>query len=248
MHDNPIIYWYLGEAGPEGAGLTTDSAVQCLSTEELRRFDQLRFPKRRDEWLLGRITAKTLLRRCVPELDGIEFRCLTIANHPQGAPYALLNGDPLPYPLSITHRAGLAAAAVTTSPGIGLGIDLEWVEERDASFYTDYFTPGESRVLTEVASGELASIGTLIWSAKEAMLKALGQGLRVDTRSVEVLRIGNISNQGWKELELMAPGMPDTLWHGYWRRVENHICTVVLIGAAGQPVLRKVDRVTGELL
>lgn len=238
MSDRPVVYWCLGEAGPDGAGLTIQNAAQLLSTEEMIRFEQLRFPKRRNEWLLGRVTAKHLLTRCVPELAGVDYQSLTIANHAHGAPFASLGGRQLPLRLSISHREGLAAAAVTLIPGAGLGIDLEWVEERAESFYTDYFTPIESRLLQEMQSSQKAWAGTLIWSAKEAMLKALGQGLRLDTRSVEVLRIANDGIGGWCELEVHADaGSP---WHGFWRQIGGHIGTIALLGAVDRPVLEQI--------
>lgn len=238
--ESSIVYWCVGEAGSKGAGLIPVLADRYLSAQELSRFTQMRFPKRRDEWLVGRITAKSLLTQCVPELSGVNDRRLTIANRPEGAPYVLLDGEPLPLQLSLSHREGLAAAAVVLSNEVGLGIDLEWVEDRDASFYADYFTTGEVRLLNEFSSDQTAWAGTLIWSAKEAMLKALGLGLRVDTRSVEILRIANEKDDDWGQLELNVPGVPDSHWHGFWRRSGNHILTMALTGAPGRPVIKYI--------
>lgn len=238
--ETSIVYWCVGEAGSKGAGLIPVLADRHLSAQELHRFAQMRFPKRRDEWLAGRITAKTLLTQCVPELSGVEHRRLTIANHPEGAPYALLDGEPFPLQLSLSHREGMAAAAVVLSTEVGLGIDLEWVEDRDASFYADYFTTGEVRLLNEFSLDKTAWAGTIIWSAKEAMLKAIGQGLRVDTRSVEIMRIANKLEEGWGQLELNVPGVPDSHWHGFWRHSGNHIITTALTGAPGHPVIKYI--------
>lgn len=241
MSDRPVIYWCLGEAGPEGAGLTISEIPKFLSTEELTKYETLRFPKRRDEWTLGRVTAKRLLRTCVPELADVDFQRLTIANRSSGAPYAALDGDPMALHLSISHRQGLAAAAMTSSLGFGLGIDLEWVEERDASFYSDYFTPGELELLPKSPSGQTARVGTLIWSAKEAMLKALGQGLRLDTRSVEVMRIANNSPGRWGELQVHATADRSTTWWGFWRQIGNTICTIAAAGSPVSPELRQIE-------
>lgn len=240
MIDRPVIYWCLGEAGPEGAGLTASEARKYLSSEELTKFEGLRFPKRRDEWVLGRITAKRLLKTCVPEMAQVEVQRLTIANQPSGAPYVTLDGRPAALQLSISHRQGLAAAAVTANTGIGLGIDLEWVEERDGSFYSDYFTPAELDLLHGSPDGQKDRCGMLIWSAKEAMLKALGQGLRLDTRSVEVLRIANDAGNEWGELEVHAPAISRADWQGYWRQFDNTICTIAVAGSPVSPELRQI--------
>lgn len=241
MSDRSVIYWCLSEAGPDGTGLTIPDPGEILSDEELNKYQQMRFPKRRGEWLLGRVTAKRLMRACVPDLSKVEFGLLTVASHASGAPYVTLNGIPLPLNLSISHRQGMAAAAVTLSPEIGLGIDLEWVEERDPSFYSDYFTPVELGLIHEKSTDQTAHIGTLLWSAKEAMLKALGQGLHLDTRSVEVLRIANIPKDGWGKLDIQSSAIAGASWRGYWRQIGNTICTIALMDAPSEPILQRIE-------
>ena len=159
MSDADVIYWYLGEAGPEGAGLIGTNTADWLSPEEQSRFEAMRFPKRRAEWLLGRVTAKTLLTRCMPELSGFPLNQLTIANQQEGAPFVKVDGQILPIQISISHREGMAAAALSTNPEMGLGIDLEWVEDHPQSFYEDFFTSGEVNLLAAVPSERLAWSG-----------------------------------------------------------------------------------------
>lgn len=241
MGDRPDVYWYVGETGPNATGLTVHPPAEILSAEEMGKFEQMRFLKRREEWLLGRLTLKKLLKNCVPGLAEVDFTDLTIGNQPRGAPFVSFKGKILDIPVSLSHRQGTAAAAVSLYPGIGIGIDLEWVEERAESFYTDYFTPTELAILRAGQDDQTAWIGTLIWSAKEAMLKALGHGLRVDTRSVEVLRIVDDLNTGWNTLEIQAPAFEGTRWHGTWRRSGNLVCTIALLNSPGCPNLRQID-------
>ena len=86
----------MDEAGPEGAGLIGVPSTGLLSMEEQTRYDGMRFPKRRSEWLLGRMTAKTLLTRCFPSLAALPFYQISIANHPEGAPFVSVAGQALP--------------------------------------------------------------------------------------------------------------------------------------------------------
>ncbi len=241
MSDADVIYWYLGEAGPEGAGLIDTNAVDWLSPEEKTRFEAMRFPKRRAEWLLGRVTAKTLLTRCMPELSGFLLNQLTIANHPEGAPFVKVDGQTLPIQLSISHREGMAAAAQCTNPELGLGIDLEWVEDHPQSFYEDFFTAGEVNLLAAVPAERLAWSGTLIWSAKEAMLKALGKGLRLDTRTVEITGISRTTVDGWGSIEMRIANSRHDDWYGVWRERGPFILTLAVRNAKNRPVFRRVD-------
>jgi phosphopantetheine--protein transferase-like protein len=69
------------------------------------------------------------------------------------------------------------------------GIDVELIEERDPSFERGYFTENELAQV-EKADNRHALL-TAIWAVKEAMLKALGIGARVDLRDLDVLREKN---------------------------------------------------------
>jgi phosphopantetheinyl transferase len=88
--------------------------------------------------------------------------------------------------VSISHRAGVgwALAARTGHPGI----DVELIEARPASFAETWLTPGE-----RVLSAGQPLLETVIWSVKEAVVKALGTGFRVPAQQVEVTSIGRAS-------------------------------------------------------
>lgn len=229
--DHHTISWLIGETGQKGAGLTWVENLEWMSSGESEQLRSLRFEKRRSEWLLGRMTAKTLLTNCLDGYRGIAFPRITIANRADGSPYVLLDGQQQSLSISLSHRQGMAVAAVCQDETIRAGIDLEWIEERDASFYEDYFTREENRLLDGFPGGERAKWGTLIWSAKESMLKALGQGLRVDTRSVQVLRIGNTFEDGWRRMDLQTTDDPIQSWQGWWRQLGNHILTLAVLGS-----------------
>ena len=80
----------------------------------------------------------------------------------------------------------MAACAWSNEGTEPVGIDLDRVEHRDESFLTDYFTAGE-QAFTRALPEHLRDLWvTLAWSAKEAVLKVLGVGLRMDTRKVEI--------------------------------------------------------------
>ena len=225
----------MDEAGPEGAGLISDSPDDWLSAEEWNRFREMRFPKRRSEWLLGRLTAKKLIVKCVPGMENVPFNQITIANSTAGAPYVCTADKILPVQLSISHRERCAAAAVSLNAGISQGIDLEWVEDHPPSFYEDFFTADEVRSLGEYAAEQRAWAGSLTWSAKEAVLKALGQGLRMDTRAVEVLRIAENRVDGWGEIELRVANINKERWFGFWRNQGQYIITLAVRGAKTRP-------------
>ena len=146
---------------------------------ERDRAAAMAIPWRREDFLLGRWAAKRLLSAVLGCAPGA---AMEVRAAPSGRPEAFLDGQPLRLSLSISHREGLALAAIDDAGG-PLGADLEAVEPRSDAFVRDYFTRSE---IAAVAAGERNLLANLIWSAKESALKALGVGLTLDTREVEV--------------------------------------------------------------
>lgn len=224
------IYCMLDEDIP---GLAIEPPVY-LAVEELARLADMRFPKRRTEWLHGRRTAKKLLQRFHPVCSSLPLSEIIIKNEFTGVPYPCRqNGGQMAGCLSISHRDRIAVSALTLVPFLRVGVDLEKVEARQASFVADYFTPMEfERVYILPPDDRLKTI-TLIWSAKEAALKALGQGLRQDTRTVEITILDQdeycVGTQGWSRFEVTTRLTPGKVWHGWWRDYKNYVLTVAAL-------------------
>ena len=164
-----------------------------LSVSEAARWQALRSEKRRRDWLLGRWTAKLLLQAVIQEQSGElpALSDLVIASRPDGAPCldwpAARNGRTVT--LSLSHSGEVAACAAAFSPdpggaGANLGVDIEKIDQRSPRFADEYFTPAEAALVERTPDEDRDVLVTAIWSAKEAALKAVQLGLRVDTRSV----------------------------------------------------------------
>jgi 4'-phosphopantetheinyl transferase len=87
--------------------------------------------------------------------------------------------------VSLARAAGWLALAVTAAGPVG--IDLESVDDLRRSPVSDALvSEAEARVLTGLGpSAAEAALGVL-WTAKEAVLKAAGLGLRIDPRELTV--------------------------------------------------------------
>ena len=237
------IYWLTGEAFSEGEGLTSLFDADLLSVQERARLEGMRFPKRRADWLSGRRAAKELLRRCEPGLADLSFDQITISNRAGGAPEVRVNGAVYPGRLTISHSHERALAAWTRAPGAALGADIERVEPRAEVFVADFFTAQEQAAVAQAKSGQRDLLVTLIWSAKEAVLKALGIGLGVDTRRVEVMPGEERNGSGWGRFEIRARLAENQPWQAYWRADGQYVITVAAAGAVGQ--LRLVEMGAG---
>ncbi len=201
-----MIYWYLcpaQECVPGGQG-----TPHFLSPSERRTYDRLRFPKRRNEWLLGRWTAKQLLKRCLNGYEELALTAISVGADPDGAPYLSVQGEGrLPASLSISHRGGRAVCALSPALSPAIGVDLERVEPRSSAFVEDFFTSEEAARVWAYPVERRDTLVTAIWSAKEAVLKAFREGLRIDTRAVEVRHVAGLDVEGASVPEELLPAL-----------------------------------------
>ena len=145
-----------------------------LSPTEIAQLRARGTVKRQDERIAGRVAAK----RALQALTGAAPRDIRIESCPSGAPLVRIAGEPGPA-LSISHSDG-AAIAIARRDG-RVGVDLETIEERSASFAREWFTKGEQE-----RYGHDPVALTVAWAAKESVLKALGTGMALHPREVEV--------------------------------------------------------------
>jgi 4'-phosphopantetheinyl transferase len=188
-----------------------------LSSSEALRLAGMRFPKRQADWRLGRWTAKRAVAACLGlPANADKLAALEIHAAASGEPEVFLHQVPAPVSISLSHRAGVALCAVTPS-STALGCDLEVVEPRSNAFAADYFTVEEQALLSQTPVSDRAVLLSLLWSAKESALKALHQGLRLDTRSVTVELDPNTKpsgSSGWLPLQVRHAN--GSIFHGCW--------------------------------
>jgi 4'-phosphopantetheinyl transferase len=160
---------------------------------------------------------------------------LEIRAAPSGAPEVYLQSRPAEVTISISHSAGRAACAVS-GPLAALGCDLEIVEPRSDAFAADYFTAEEQSLVDRAGAGRHPLL-TLLWSGKESALKSLGEGLRLDTRSVAVRPMDvQDSSGGWLWRPMEVDRASGELLHGWWQRTGDVVRTLVSAPASGPPI------------
>lgn len=208
------------------------AGVDWLSPAEFNRAAGMRFTKRRTEYLLRRLAGKRAVATALWGQEATRVQDLgrvALLNRRTGAPYAEVDGQPAGLDVSLTDRAGCGVALVgdpgTMSAG-SLGIDIEIVEPRSASFVTDYLTPPEQEYVASQAAQtpnghDVAA--NLLWSAKEAALKVLRVGLRADTRRVVVTIEHTVRADGWAQLHVDSG---QETFPGWWRRDGDFLLTL----------------------
>lgn len=140
--------------------------MTLLSADEQARLSTFQSPKRRAEFLRGR----SLLRSVLAARFGMEASVLPLSSAPSGG-FAPLEEA---LHLSLTHTGSVAAIALAPYP---VGLDVERIRPVPTGLIARMCA--ENEMIPQHEAGAL-----LTWAAKEAVLKASGEGLRGGLRQV----------------------------------------------------------------
>ena len=171
--------WILELNHPESLG-PSDWAL--LSNQERERAARFHFERDRHRYISIHLTLRKLLSRYLdvdPSL--IQFR-----TSEKGKPHL----DPAIHPtklyFNLSHSADLAVYAFTL--GIEIGVDVEAVRPIDdlKSIARSTFSPGEYDKLNTLPPNQELYAFFNCWTRKEALIKALGEGLSLPLDHFEV--------------------------------------------------------------
>lgn len=160
-------------------------AAPLLSGPERHRAGRFRFAADRHRWMVGR----ALVRLAVAGGGRADAARLPLVDGDDGKPYCPQPGAKR-FSLSHTRGTGrdhiglLALAGADTE----VGVDVEAVRPVDDLCATAamVLTPGELAWVGDRPEPHRAAAFLRLWTCKEAVLKAMGCGLRIDPRALEI--------------------------------------------------------------
>ena len=152
------------------------SAAILLNEEERARMERMRLGIARHEFVVGR----AMLRVLAGAASACGPREVTIGVGEHGKPR--VEG----VEFSVAHSHGLVVLAVCREAAVG--VDVEWAEREIEALEIarSTFAPGEVKRIEQAAEGaERARAFFEVWTRKEAIVKAHGQGLTIPLESFE---------------------------------------------------------------
>jgi phosphopantetheinyl transferase len=234
------IHWSLSDFSETYPFGSRSDWEDRLGNEEKAELERLRVPKRRAEWLAARLAVKELYRKSSDPATAIPDNCIQIKKEESGVPYLSLDGlGRATGWLSLSHSEGKVFCALSHNEGVRFGVDLEKVVPRSPEFVHDFFTETEIQQVGKLSGHDRDALVNLIWSTKEAVLKAIGLGLQRDTRQVEVLTKRYSGRMdGWSSLEVLIYFDEINKWKVFWREESGYMLTLCISDAPGVDIVR----------
>lgn len=132
------------------------------------------------------LASHAALRLVLSLYTGTAPRELAFETRQGQRPELVSSAEPLPVRFSLTHTIGLFAVAVTRRAACGVDAEQLSAGVLDGATLRTTLSASELERVRPLEGNEAVLAFHRLWTRKEAVLKAMGTGLRVDPRCVSV--------------------------------------------------------------
>jgi 4'-phosphopantetheinyl transferase len=147
--------------------------IAVLSPDEKIRAAQFVFDRHRERFIWARGTLRYLLARYCRMTPAM----LTFSYSSYGKPDITQEQNPTQLTFNLSHSGDRAIYAVTSSRAIGVDIEQIRPSIKVQDIAQHYFSLPEQKALLALPTSEQIPAFFRLWAAKEAFIKAVGQGL-----------------------------------------------------------------------
>lgn len=153
--------------------LHMESLLENLSADEVARAGRFHFNRDRKRF----IVARGMLRQLLGCYLGESPHKLRFEYTSHGKPLLAMKSGYDPICFNISHSGVFALCAFTE--GRNIGIDIERVRDDIAveQIARNFFSPGEISAFNRISKNNQQDVFFQYWTRKEALLKAIGEGL-----------------------------------------------------------------------
>ena len=202
LADNEIHVWATTLAVPP---TKFDDLAATLSPEEKERAHKFKFEKHRNRYIAGRGALRKILGQYL-RAEPAELRFVHLEN---GKP--VLAGDFASAGIyfNLSHTEDLALIAVTRIGMVGVDVErVRPIREMDA-LVARFFSPRENEAFQKVATEVKPAAFFNLWTRKEALLKATGEGI---TRSLSLVEVSFLPGEPARLLAVSGDAEKAAAW------------------------------------
>jgi len=124
------------------------------------------------------IVAHALLRQSVSAIAGVTPNCVRFERAQNGKPELLQDSVAIPIRFNLSHTEGMIM--VVLARDVEVGVDVERLDRKFAPEIVEYLCSADEMQDISLLSTQRQSVAYIeLWTLKEALVKASGQGLTV---------------------------------------------------------------------
>jgi 4'-phosphopantetheinyl transferase len=166
-----IMVWWMQLDAPPAAVI--EGWRHCLGAAEQAQADRFYFAEDRYTY----IAAHWLIRNALTSVDGLPQTDWRFIAEKYGKPTIdpALGRPDLRFNLS--HSRGFAACAIAIGATIGIDVEMLSRKQGGLDIAERFFSPSEVAILRGTASNQQLEMFFRLWTLKEALIKATGEGL-----------------------------------------------------------------------
>jgi len=233
-----MIYWTFSRYPALPPLRTAQPLERFFSDLEIEEYQRLKISKRRAEWFSSRLLVKRLVQKVMASELSLSLKSITFHKESSGVPFVEIDGLSRVGWLSISHSHDGVLAAFTLDGKVRFGVDVEFIERRSPELIEDFFTPSEIAWISKFGERDNDLHTNLVWSAKEAFLKAIEMGLQMDTRKINIHPPDERSlTEGWSAIDFSVEGINLRDWQLLYSRNDHFIMTICLSKGQGSQLV-----------
>jgi 4'-phosphopantetheinyl transferase len=194
LPDDEVHVWHI-ELEPWEQAI--DPLYETLNAEERERASRFKFPAPQNQFVISR----ALLRQALGRYLHIEARDIRFSTTANGKPELSGNAE---LQFNLSHTTGVTAIAITRDRRVGIDVERIKAKTEALELADRFFSPREVQWLRSQPATELIPSFFSCWTAKEAYIKAHGQGLSMPLSGFSVL-----PRSGSSRLHLEVNSDPD---------------------------------------
>jgi 4'-phosphopantetheinyl transferase len=154
---------------------------ELLSAEERGRAGKYRFEEDRRRFIVARCMLRLVLSSCA----GRDPRAIVFEPGPNGKP-RLKDEPPAGLQFNVSHSGDIVVVAVARGRDVGVDVEIMRCPVPGMDAVRHYLSAREQAVIDALAGPAQARAFYRLWSRKEALLKATGEGLGGLDRSLDL--------------------------------------------------------------
>ena|ERR1022692_688483 len=186
----------------------TDSLLELLNAEERERAARFKFPAPRNQFVISR----ALLRRALGRYRHIEAREVRFRTTANAKPELSEGGD---LHFNLSHTEGVTVFALARHRQVGIDVERIRQDTNALELAERFFSCPEVQWLRSQPAAQHIPLFFTCWTAKEAYIKAQGEGLSLSLSSFGVLPfVGTASSK--LQLEVYDDPVESNRW-SMWR-------------------------------